>query len=338
LNYTENNTGSVWITWEDHRRSRVLAKSLSAQYKVIGCKKLKRIRYFVLCFKTLKYLIAIRPKVVVCQNPSIILNLFLCMMKNRFGFYLVADRHTNFAFRYSKSYKFKWVLYRVISNITIRHSDLMIVTNPFLKEFVDCMGGNGIVLPDKIPALQDPKKKKKLQGQFNIFFICTFSDDEPFREVLEAANLLPSDWVIYVSGNYKKANVQPDRVPKNVVLLGFVEEDDYLYYLSSADAVMVLTTLDYTLNCGAYESVALNKPMVLSYKKTIMSYFDKGAVYVEPVAQSIVEGIESLFENFETFEKEIKELKCELELSWKKQFSNIESKIPSLTGDSAGKL
>ena len=226
----------------------------------------------------------------------------------------------------------------MISNITIRHSDLMIVTNPFLKEFVDCMGGNGIVLPDKIPALQDPKKKKKLQGQFNIFFICTFSDDEPFREVLEAANLLPSDWVIYVSGNYKKANVQPDRVPKNVVLLGFVEEDDYLYYLSSADAVMVLTTLDYTLNCGAYESVALNKPMVLSYKKTIMSYFDKGAVYVEPVAQSIVEGIESLFENFETFEKEIKELKCELELSWKKQFSNIESKIPSLTGDSAGKL
>ena len=69
-----------------------------------------------------------------------------------------------------------------------------------------------------------------------------------------------------------------------------------------------------------------------------MSYFDKGAVYVEPVAQSIVEGIESLFENIETFEKEIKELKCELELSWKKQFSNIESKIPSLTGDSAGKL
>ncbi|AXS82125.1 glycosyltransferase family 1 protein [Marinobacter sp. Arc7-DN-1] len=226
----------------------------------------------------------------------------------------------------------------MLSNITIRHSDLMIVTNPFLKEFVDCMGGNGVVLPDKIPAFQAPLKKEKLQGEFNVFFICTFSDDEPFQEVLEAAKLMPSDWVIYVSGNYKKANIQPDRVPQNVVLLGFVEEDDYLLYLSSVDAVMVLTTLDYTLNCGAYEAVALNKPMVLSYKKTIINYFNKGAVYVEPVAQSIIEGIGSLFENFETFENEVKELKCELELSWNKQFSNIDSKISSFTDDSAGQL
>lgn len=338
MNDAEKNTEAVWITWEDHRRSRVLAENFSAQYKVIGIKKYRKFRYSVLCFKTLKFLIANRPKVVICQNPSMILNLFLCTMKNMLGFYLVADRHTNFAFRHSRSYKLKWVLYRMVSNITIRHSDLMIVTNPFLKEFVDCMGGRGVVLPDKIPDFQGRLQKKKLQGRLKVFFICTFSDDEPFREVFEAAKLMPSDWIIYVSGNYRKANLQPDYVPQNVVLLGFVEEDDYLIYLSAVDAVMVLTTLDYTLNCGAYEAVALNKPMVLSHKKTIINYFNKGAVYVEPVAQSITEGIESLFKDCETFESEVKELKCELELSWNKQFATIKSKISSLTGNSTGKL
>jgi hypothetical protein len=49
-----------------------------------------------------------------------------------------------------------------------------------------------------------------------------------------------------------------------MTLTGFLDEQDYWELLASSDAVMDLTTLADCLVCGAYEAIAVNRPMILS--------------------------------------------------------------------------
>ena len=59
------------------------------------------------------------------------------------------------------------------------------------------------------------------------------------------------------------------------------QKDEYVSMLYSVDATIDLTNRENCLVCGAYESVAAGKPMILSKTQALMEYFNKGAVYVE---------------------------------------------------------
>ena len=329
-----NHTENVWLTWQDHPRSRTLSREFSAQYVVFKYSGFNIFRYLILSFKTLYFLLKFRPKVVFCQNPSMVLNALLCLFKPLFKYFLVADRHTNFAFRHASSFQLKWIIFRAISNYNIRNSDIMIVTNDFLKKYIDCLGGNGFVLPDKIPSLAHGFDPITLKGKFNCFFVCTFSDDEPYAEVFEAARKVPANWYIYVSGNFKKLKMEKATIPENIVLLGFLEDEEYIRYLRSADCVMVLTTLDFTLNCGAYEAVAAKKPMILSDKETIRNYFNKGAVYSGSRCFAIEESLRFMFQKSQELQPMVEILKLELEEDWRKRFDLFEISGASQQGDS----
>jgi hypothetical protein len=86
---------------------------------------------------------------------------------------------------------------------------------------------------------------------------------------------------------------------------------------------MVFTEHEYTLTCGAYEGIAANKPLVLSSTNAIQKYFKAGAIYCDPSPGSIRAGILECFEKYDDLEKEICNLKEELNKSWSKQFNNI---------------
>jgi glycosyltransferase involved in cell wall biosynthesis len=188
-------------------------------------------------------------------------------------------------------------------------------------------------LPDKIPKLDNTSLLEKGKKK-EITFISTFSDDEPIFEVLKAASLLSSEYAIYITGSYKKfkqLNQLEAELPDNVILTDFLPETDYQSRLASSDAIMVITTLEYTLTCGAYEAVALGKPMILGNTKTIMKYFNKGAVYTSLDTSEMVENIIKLFGAIGSYKRQVSELKTELENDWNLKFKEIGDKLAMFT-------
>ena len=312
----------VWITWENQRRSVVLSKEFDCELFLYerSCKS-KILRYLLSSGKTLFFIFKRKPNIVFCQNPSLVLTALLCVSQIVFNYKLVVDRHSNFMFNMPKTIIYK--IFQIISNYTIKMADLIIVSNDYLKKYyIENVGGNGAVLPDKIPDMSvdnniDTKNKK------SVFFITSFSRDEPCEEFFEAIDDLPEDYYFYVSGNYKKLKYEIAKQGKNYELTGFVEEDRFKAILKSVDAVMVFTKHEYTLTCGAYEGIAANKPLILSNTKTIKEYFNKGSIYCDMSVDAIRSGILECFEKYDYLKWEIFKLKKELNISWKKQFNEI---------------
>lgn len=316
----------IWITWEDHRRSRELADAFKANYCALLDSRSRYFRYFSLALRTVKLLKKERPNTVFCQNPSIVLTALLCLLKGLFGYYLIVDRHTNFKFNTLKSKRPIWRLFHALSRYTVKTANLTIVTNIYLKELVDSWGGEGVVLQDRLPVLNHIGHSK-LEGKYNFAFICTFSEDEPYEDIVSLADDISSDIHIYITGNFKKWKKYMHgsvEIPSNVHLEGFLAEESYQALINSVDALIVLTDSDYTLNCGAYEGVSLGKPLVLSDTPTIRNYFTKGVVYTKYDKDSITSAIENAALRIRELSNEIGDLKPELENNWKSKFNELE--------------
>jgi glycosyltransferase involved in cell wall biosynthesis len=184
--------------------------------------------------------------------------------------------------------------------------------------------GRPFILPDKMPGLTS-LKKINLKDKINIMLISSFGKDEPIKEVLDAMRHLEDKNIcLYISGNHRKLNERIDNLaPKNVVLTGFLEEQDFINMLFSVDAVMVLTTIDHCMLCGCYEAVAATKPLITSDKNVLREYF-KGAIFVDNTSKGISEGIRNMVRNIETYREKIKDLKEILTIQWKDKYNNLE--------------
>lgn len=320
---------SFWITWEDHRRSRELAQALGATYVPITHPGPRVIRYPVLAFRTLLFLFKNKADLIFCQNPSIVLNTLLCIFKKFFRFRLVVDRHSNFKFSSAESKHPKWILFHFLSDFTIKRSDLTIVTNAYLKNFVEKKGGRGFILQDKLPTLIH-RVKQELKGKYNLVFISTFSSDEPIEEIISAAKLVGSEYHIYITGSYKrfpKIESLTKSLPKNVTLTGFLPEEDYQSLLYSADALIVITDQEHTLTCGAYEAVALEKPMILGQTSAISEYFYQGALYTDLTIENLAANFIEIVADAENKKAEVAELKNNLSDEWLKRFEMLQKTL-----------
>jgi hypothetical protein len=321
----------IWLTWEDHRRSRELSKAFGAEYFPIILRQSRYIRYPVLIALTFLKVVKVRPGIIFCQNPSIVLTALLVFLKNFMRFKLIVDRHSNFKFEHEHSKKIKWKLFWYLSKLTVKGSDLTIVTNSPLKYLCEEWGGRSEVLPDKLPDMSAPAGSyinliKNIRKR-NVMAVTTFSGDEPIDEVIEAASILSTDFEFYLTGNYHKflkAKGQGYAPPANVTFTGFISEADYRALMSLVDVVVVLTTKDLILNCGAYEAVSANKPLVLSKTETLMSYFTNGAIFVDLSPQEIADGVFQAWKQSEELKMQSVKLYRELEDSWEGQFEQVQ--------------
>jgi len=319
----------IWISWEDHRRSRELSSHLGAVLVFMDIKGSRLKRYMALMPKTLFVILKNRPRIIICQNPSIVLAALLALIKDIFKFNLVVDRHTNFKFHKIGSKNIKWKIFFVLSDYSLRRADLTVVTNEALKEIVESKGGRSVVLQDKLPDLSCAANIS-LKGSKNVLVISTFSDDEPIEEIVDASSRFGLDTCFYITGNYYK---YPEiesilkRLPENIILTGFVDEHRYQSLLFSSDLVMILTNQEYTLNCGSYEAVQLEKPMILSDTETIKEYFNKGAVYVKSDQNSIYRGLKQGLNDIVRLRKEVSILKGRLRKDWVAKVNLLQAQL-----------
>ena len=235
----------IWIAWEYHRRTIELSRFFDCDLKILHSNRSRYVKHPIFLLKTWKIIHFSRPIVLIVQNPSIVLSIFVCIIRNIYRYRLIVDAHNAGLLpdrRFIKA--FGWI-YKLIQRV----ADVTIVTNKKLAEIVLKNGGSPQILPDKIPKIM-ATEKIGLKGKYNIVFICTFGKDEPYLEVIKAVHLLENENInicIYVTGSLENVkNEIIDNAPSNLIFTGFLSEYDYYRLLSSSNLSIDLTNRE---NC-----------------------------------------------------------------------------------------
>ena len=311
---------AVWISWERHRRSRELARELSVPLFEVVSGGGPHLRSLSCSLRTVGLLLRLRPSLLFVQNPSVQLAALASFLKPLFGYTLVVDRHSNFDFADTDR-----GLFNLLSNYTIRKADLTIVTNEAVQGLVETKGGRAFILQDILPRLE-PDGVERPEGETRVVYICSFSSDEPVEEVVEAARLLDDTVRVYVSGRIAKTFLSRARsAPPRLAFTGFLPEHEYLALLGSADVVVALTKREHTLLCGAYESVSLRKPLVLSNHAALRNYFTKGVVLTDNTPSAIAAAIRTAVGDRSRLSAQMDELALELQADWASRFRRLKT-------------
>lgn len=306
------NNSTLWITWEKQRRNRTLSSQIGARLIELNSDLPRLLRYIHLIIVTFYVLLKAPEKNVIAQNPSI----FLALAVNIFGRMLrkkiVVDAHNGGIFPLEGQSK----ILNAIAQLIIKITPYTIVSNQELANYIKAVGGIPVVVPDPLPKFNIPFVENK-KNNLKVLFICTWSQDEPFINVLSAAKAIPDNYVIYMTGSYKgKIDLEKIEIPTNVILTGFVEDSEFERLLSEVDFAMILTTRENCLVCGAYESVAMKKPMILSNTEALRSYFDEGVVFTNNDPGSIAAALKEMSQNKIKLKNEIKHLNKKLQKQW----------------------
>ena len=302
----------AWAPPSHSGRSQLLSDKFGIDLLAIHYLRLRSrlapIKYVLQALRTWLELSRRRPKVIFVQNPPIFASLVVWMYCFLSGAHFIIDSHTDALL--ASWWQWSIPLHRFLSC----HAICTIVTNDYLRELVESWGAAAFMLADVPTEFQ--YREYPLDGDFNIAMVSSFSYDEPRQIVLEVARRLP-DVQFYITGNLDLANpTQLAEAPRNVHFTGFLPFEDYYGLLASANAVMVLTTEDHTLQWGACEAVSLGKPIIISDWPFLRSYFSKGTVYVDNTVESLHQGVVQMHREWERFNREVKGLCEERRLEW----------------------
>ena len=310
---------SIWITWENQIRNKSMSARLGADFFPIIDNGSRLVRYCKSTAKTLRLLYANRDKTVFVQNPSIVLSFVAVLFKSLFGIKLIVDAHNSGVFPAKKL--------QGIADFINKRADYVIVTNEGLANYIRKIGGSPIVLPDplpEIPVINDESSPWVSLKSPCVLMICSWASDEPYCEVISAAAALP-DVTFYITGNSKGREAACNfELPSNVVLTGFVSENDYHLLLNNADIIVDLTTREDCLVCGAYEAIAVGKPVVLSNTSALRNYFADAAIYVDNHSASIVDGIRNILRSYDEVSAKAKSNSQEVEKQWLQLFGGLQ--------------
>lgn len=316
----------VFIAWEPYcTRSRNIAKHFSAEnifvypFNSDGSMIKTSARYIVSSVLTMIKLIRFRPKIIFTLNqpPFLIMTVFLFSKMGRSDY--VLDSHSA-AFN---DPKWSWFQngYKKIASRAL----LNINTNIYHKDIIESWGGRSFVIGD-VPIEFSGNYPKTQVEEKSIAVVVSFMFDEPIQEIWEAARQVP-DVTFYVTGNYLKAKKALLRnVPANVQLTGYLERNNYLSLLLSVKGIMVLTTRNFTMQMGGYESLSLEQPLITSDWPILRESFGDGAVYVNATPDAIANGVIKFFDDYTLYKKAIKKQR----LIRKNYFEHTKSKIKNV--------
>lgn len=219
----------------------------------------------------------------MASNPSLVLGFLLVILRPFLKFRLVSDAHYAGVRALDGTAVMQFLL-----DLHNRWVDLVIVTNQGHASRVSGLGTSVFVCPDPLPVIPRANEPEIVPAGRSVLLICSFDKDEPFEAVFEAFRQLESEgYRLYVTGRFERAGVRPEAYPW-VEFLGFVSDETYYAYLRACDVIMDLTTSEDCLVCGAYEAIAVEKPLVLSATKAQQDYFADSAIYCSVDDLSIV--------------------------------------------------
>ena len=317
----------LWVTWEKQIRNRSLSRALGAELHELNCAGGRVKRYLTLAIRTIRIVSRSDAKLLFVQNPSLVLALLANIVGRVTGKRVVVDSHNGGLLPLEGQYR----TLNLLANFIVRISPFTIVSNAALAEHVRRLGGRPLVLPDPLPDLPVLSVE---QESDSVVFICTWATDEPYRNVIDAAQTLASNAKIYITGKPPAAILDTlGAIPDNVALTGYLDDHAFHNLLNRAAVIIDLTTREDCLVCGAYESVALGKPMVLSGTEALRAYFSQGAVFTDNSTSSIADSIASALAQQSELVSQVAALKVELLDSWQQQFADMKQLIAASSAD-----
>ena len=317
---------AVWIAWERHRRSRELARILGAELLELTSTRRRPWKYVVLVGQTAAAIVRRQPAVVFVQCPSVFLGVLVAALRPVLGFVLVLDLHNECV----EPFNYLGRLYLRLIRWMWRASDVCIVTNPALAGVIGSAARHVAVLPDRIPGIQEVAGGEPAADPPLAVFVCTFAPDEPYADVIAAAARLEGIEV-HVTGNPSKATL-PATLPGNVRIRGYLPDTEYERLLCQATAIVDLTALENCLVCGAYEAVALEKPLVTSDTAALRAYFRRGTIYSRHTPEALAAAIEEAVRRHRALTDEMRELKVTLLAEWDANRAGLEATVEALAG------
>jgi glycosyltransferase involved in cell wall biosynthesis len=147
---------------------------------------------------------------------------------------------------------------------------------------------------------------------------------EPVDEVVEAARRMP-EVLFSLSGDprYARKGLK-NSLPPNVLLTGFLPDSRYLALLRGADAILVLTRDDNTMQRGAYEAITLEKPLITSRWPLLQEVFCRGTIHVNNSATEIVSAVENIRTHPLEYQREMAKLRTERAIVSAAQVASLE--------------
>jgi glycosyltransferase involved in cell wall biosynthesis len=225
-----------------------------------------------------------RPDAVFVMTPPVFAALPAFWYAFRHGKQVVLDAHSA-AFLLPRWRSFQW-----LQRWMCRRATTTLVSNQHLAQLVRDAGGHAILVPD-VPIVFPSGGDVTTPSSFTVAVVCSFDKDEPLTAIFDAAERLP-DVRFFVTGNPRAlAAEHKARLSPNVTLTGFLSTQAYGHLISSAGAVLVLTTLNHTMLRGAYEAIYQGTPVIVSDWPILREAFPQGATYADNTAGGIISAI-----------------------------------------------
>lgn len=322
----QGKTNWLAVSWAPYsRRSEMFARELNGDLRCIHYLRFQYplhapLKYALQAIRTWLVLMQERPDAVHVQTPPFICGLVVYLYCWLTGARYVFEYH-------SAAFGRAWDWARPIQRFLARRAAMNIVTNQHWADLMQAWGAKSLVMFD--PFLDLPEGKPfPVSSGFNMAFVCTFAPDEPVEAVLEAARQTP-DIHYYITGNKRKKPAEFfANTPDNVTFTGFLDPNgEYLGLLRAADAVMVLTTRDHTLQLGGCEAVAVGKPLITSDWEYLYEVFGQSALYVPNTAEGIRDGVLEMRARHEELTQEVAAFRREGQREWQTRLSQLKASV-----------
>ena len=269
------------IGWMPHsQRSRTIAVQLGFELLLLGRPGFRRpwtaaITYPLLTARTLLLMARMRPRAIVVVAPPFVAPLIVLPLARLLRTRVAIDIHSGAVL----DRRWRWSL--PILRWTCRRADAAVTT---LASLANRLPANGtiLVIPDPLPEFRvNDTQPRDPSARPRVVAVCGWGDDEPITALLDAVRGQP--WDVVLTGKSPLGMPAPD----NVRLTGFLDDDAYLLTLESAAVVVVLTTREETLLSGAWEALAVGRPLVVSATLSLRETFGPEVARAEPTAPSI---------------------------------------------------
>ena len=276
-------------------------------------------KYPLQWFKTWYEMSRVRPKYIyVCDSPPVAglcIYVYCLFTKTKY----ILDTHTpNLLGK-------KWGWTAPLQRFLAKRATMNVVDQESIADIFRSWNAPVMVLenpPKEIPSewLQEVDPDAPIE----FTYVGTFGSDEPIDILTDAARQLPHIKFHILGDPGLAPRELIENAPDNVNFPGYLLKDEYWGLLSRSRAVIVLTTHSFSLSGAAQDGFHIQKPVILSDQPTLRLFFKKGTVFVEHTTESMVEAIQTLLENEETLNDEMKELYHEVSEEWQQNFKPLQ--------------
>lgn len=255
---------ALFMPWAEHRgpRGRLLFRYLrSARSTVAAVRSLPT------------------GSVVLCQLPPVFAPMVV-IATARGRVQLVLDAHSGTW----NDNRWEWS-HRLLARV-LRRTSLLIVTN------LGLLDGHPVPEATPVAVAHDPLAPRghapgPVEWPRQVVFPASGASDEPLLAVTEAGRRLSAEGVsIVVTGSHS-----PQVAGPGIERPGWLSQAEYEGLIDTSAAVLALTTREHTMQRAAYEALERGVPIVASGTGVLREALAGAAVYVDPDADSIVDGI-----------------------------------------------